>query len=75
VLELLAEKDLLKGKIIGIDATTLEANAAWRSIVRRDTGEGYQEFLVRLSKESRIATPTRERLAKLDRQRAGKGSK
>src|SRR6266853_1555546 len=46
VLELLAEKDLLKGKTIGIDATTLEANAALRSIVRRDTGEGYQEFLV-----------------------------
>src|SRR6266853_6769018 len=46
VLELLAEKDLLKGKTIGIDATTLDANAALRSIVRRDTGEGYQEFLV-----------------------------
>src|SRR5207245_8096429 len=45
-----------------------------RSIVRRDTGEGYQEFLVRLAKESGIATPTREQLAKLDRKRAGKGS-
>src|SRR6266849_4923419 len=43
VLELLAEKGLLKGKTIGIDATTLEANAAMRSIVRRDTGEGYEE--------------------------------
>src|SRR2546427_8938802 len=74
VLELLAEKNLLKGKTIGIDATTLEANAALRSIVRRDTGEGYQEFLVRLAKESGIATPTREQLAKLDRKRAGKGS-
>src|SRR2546423_7596398 len=74
VLELLAEKDLLKGKTIGIDATTLEANAALRSIVRRDTGEGYQEFLVGLAQESGIATPTREQLAKLDRKRAGKGS-
>jgi transposase len=74
VLELLAEKDLLKGKTIGIDATTLEANAALRSIVRRDTGEGYQEFLVRLAQESGIATPTREQLAKLDRKRARKGS-
>jgi transposase len=74
VLELLAEKDLLKGKTIGIDATTLEANAALRSIVRRDTGEGYQEFLTRLAQESGIATPTREQLAKLDRKRAGKGS-
>jgi transposase len=74
VLELLAEKDLLKGKTLGIDATTLEANAALRSIVRRDTGEGYQEFLTGLAKESGIATPTREQLAKLDRQRAHKGS-
>ena len=74
VLELLAEKDLLKGKTIGIDATTLEANAALRSIVRRDTGEGYPEFLTRLAQESGIATPTREQLAKLDRKRTGKGS-
>src|SRR5258708_7351314 len=74
VLELLAEKDLLKGKTIGIDGTTLEANAAMRSIVRRDTGEGYQEFLTRLAKDSGIATPTREQLAKLDRKRARKGS-
>jgi len=74
VLELLAEKDLLKGKTVGIDATTLEANAAMRSIVRRDTGEGYEEFLRRLAQESGIATPTREQLAKLDRKRAKKGS-
>src|SRR2546426_4027639 len=74
VLELLAEKDLLKGKTIGIDGTTLEANAAMRSLVRRDTGEGYQEFLTRLAKDSGIATPTREQLAKLDRKRARKGS-
>lgn len=52
VLELLAEKNLLKGKTIGIDGTTLEANAAMRSIVRRETGEGYQEFLTRLAKDS-----------------------
>ncbi len=74
VLELLAEKGLLKGKTIGIDATTLEANAALRSIVRRDTGEGYKEFLTRLAQESGIAMPTREQLAKLDRKRARKGS-
>jgi transposase len=74
VLGLLAERDLLKGKTIGIDATTLEANAALRSIVRRDTGEGYEEFLTRLAQESGIATPTREQLAKLDRKRARKGS-
>jgi len=74
VLELLAEKGLLKGKTVGIDATTLEANAAMRSIVRRDSGEGYEEFLRRLAEESGIATPTREELAKLDRKRAKKGS-
>ena len=74
VLELLAEKGLLKGETIGIDATTLEADAAMRSIVRRETGEGYEEFLRRLAEESGIATPTREQLAKLDRKRAKKGS-
>ena len=74
VLRVLAEKGLLQGKTLGIDATTLEANAALRSIVRRDTGEGYQEFLKRLAKESGIETPTREQLAKLDRKRPRKGS-
>lgn len=74
VLRVLAEQGLLKGKTIGIDATTLEANAALRSIVRRDTGEAYQDFLTRLAKESGIETPTREQLAKLDRKRPKKGS-
>src|SRR2546426_3486388 len=74
VLQLLAEKGLLRGKTVGIDATTLEANAALRSIVCRETGEDYQEFLRRLAQESGIATPTREQLAKLDRKRAHKGS-
>ena len=74
VLQVLAEKKLLKGNSIGVDATTLEVNAALRSIVRRDTGERYEEFLTRLAKESGIETPTREQLAKLDRRRAKKGS-
>jgi len=74
VLAVLAEKKLLKGTTIGVDATTLEANAALRSIVRRDTGESYEEFLTRLAKESGIETPTREQLAKLDRKRPKKGS-
>jgi transposase len=52
VLALLAEKKLLKGNTIGVDATTLEANAALGSIVRRDTGERYEEFLTRLAKQS-----------------------
>jgi len=74
VLGVLAEKGLLKGQTLGVDATTLEANAALRTIVRRDTGEGYQEFLKRLAQESGIPTPTREQLARLDRKRAHKGS-
>src|SRR6058998_1982849 len=60
---------LLKGRTIAIDATTLEANAAMRSIVRRDTGESYQEFLTRLAAASGIKTPTRAALARLDRRR------
>jgi transposase len=74
VLKLLAQEGLLKAKTIGIDATTLEANAAMRSIVRRDTGESYQEFLTRLAKESGIETPTREELVKLDKTRKNKAS-
>jgi len=69
VLKVLAKEDLLKGKTIGIDATTLEANAALRSIVHRDTGESYREFLEGLAKASGIETPTREDLAKFDKKR------
>jgi transposase len=65
---------LLKGKTVAIDATTLEANAAMRSIVRRDTEETYQEFLTRLAQASGIETPTREDLARLDRKRKKKTS-
>ena len=72
--ERLAQAGLLKGKTIAIDATTLEANAAMRSIVRRDTGETYQEFLKRLAKASGIRTPSRQALARLDRLRKKKGS-
>src|SRR5213076_2501353 len=73
VLKVLAEAGLLKGKQIGIDGTTLEANAAMRSIVRRDSGESYEEFLKGLAQESGIETPTREDLARLDRKRKKKG--
>lgn len=74
VLKVLAQQGLLKARTIGIDATTLEANAAMRSIVRRDSGESYQEFLTRLANESGIETPTREELAKLDKKRKNKAS-
>ncbi|MEN6537023.1 MAG: transposase [Bryobacteraceae bacterium] len=74
VLGVLAESGLLKGQTVGIDATTLEANAALRSIVRKDTAEGYPEFLTRLAQESGVATPTREDLARLDKTRKNKAS-
>ena len=66
ILQVLATADLIKGKTIGIDGTTLEANAALRSIVRRDSAETYQAFLTRLARASGIETPTRADLARLD---------
>lgn len=74
VLALVAEHGLLRGQTVGVDATTLEANAALKSIVRRDTGESYQEFLRQLAVASGIDTPTHADLAKLDRERPRKGS-
>ena len=70
----LADAGLVKGKTVGIDATTLEANAALRSIVRRDTGESYQDFLTKLAQASGVETPTRADLARIDRKRKKKGS-
>ena len=72
VLALIAEAGLVKGDRIGVDASTMEANAALRNIVRRDTGEGYRGMLERLAQESGIETPTAEDLARLDRKRKGK---
>jgi transposase len=72
VLRRLAEHGLIKGDRIGVDASTMEADAALRSIVRRDDGEGYRAMLERLAAESGIATPTAEDLIRLDRKRKGK---
>ena len=72
VLQRLAERGLVRGERIGVDASTVEANAALRAIVRRDSGEGYREMLKRLAVESGIATPTAEDLIRLDRKRKGK---
>lgn len=69
VLGVLAKAGLVKGKTVGIDATTLIANAAMKSIVRRDTGKSYEEFLTDLARNEGIEEPTREDLAKLDRKR------
>jgi transposase len=74
MLERLADAGLVKGKTAGIDAITLEANAALRSIVRRDSGESYQDFLTKLAQASGIEAPTRADLARIDRERKKKGS-
>ena len=74
VLKVLAQHGLLKGRTIGIDATKLEANAALRSIVRREDGTNYRDYLEQLAKASGIETPTREDLARIDKKRKRKGS-
>ena len=74
VLKILATEKLLQGQTLGVDATTLEANAAMRSIVRKDTGQPYEAFLQDLAKASGIETPTREDLARIDRSRKNKAS-
>src|SRR5438270_13626980 len=72
VLQRLAEHGLIKGERIGIDSSTMEANAALRTIVRREGGETYREMLRRMAAESGIETPTADDLIRLDRSRKGK---
>ena len=72
VLKLVAERGLVKGERIGVDGSTMEANAALRTIVRRDSGESYRAMLTRMAQESGIETPTAEDLARFDRKRKGK---
>ena len=72
VLRLLGEHGLLWGKTVGIDATTLEANAAMKSIVRKDTGQDWKEYLRGLARAEGMENPTDEQLRQLDRQRKGK---
>lgn len=72
VLGVIAEAGLVQGDRIGVDASTMEANAAMRTIVRKDTGEGYRQMLHRMAKESGMDMPTTEDLSRMDRQRKGK---
>jgi len=72
VLKLVAEHGLVKGERIGADGSTMEANAALRTIVRRDNGETYREMLTRMAQESGVETPTIDDLIQLDRKRKGK---
>jgi transposase len=74
VLRILAGEGLLQGRTIAIDATTLEANAAMKSIVRREDGQSYPDYLTDLARAEGIEHPTREQLARLDRKRKKKGS-
>lgn len=71
-LQLIAERGLVKGERIGVDASTMEGNAALRSIVRREDGKTYRETLVAMARESGIETPTADDLVRMDRQRKGK---
>lgn len=72
--QVLGEEGLIEGQTIAIDATTLEANAAMRSIRRRDDGRRYEEYLKDLAKAEGLENPTREQLARMDRKRKKKGS-
>jgi transposase len=76
VLKLAREKKLLDGKTVGVDSTTLEATAAMKSIVRRDTGEDWQEYVTGLMREAGAvgpdATPTVEEMKRFDKARKGK---
>src|SRR5271157_3439803 len=72
VLKLVAERGLVRGERIGVDGSTMEANAALRTIVRRDSGQSYRAMLTRMAQESGVATPTAEDLARFDRKRKGK---
>ena len=74
VLKILDKEGLISGRTISIDATTLEANAALKSIVRRDNGQSYNEYLKELARAAGIENATREQLARLDRKRKKKGS-
>lgn len=72
VLAQLAERGLVKGERIGVDASTMEANAALRTIVRRDSGETYRQMLRRMAEDSGVETPTTDDFIRIDRQRKGK---
>ncbi len=75
MLEIARQKQLLVGRQVGVDATTLEANAAMKSIVRRDSGEDWKEYLKRLAEEAGVEINNDEDLRRFDKQRTKKGKK
>jgi transposase len=72
VLKIAEDKKLLKGKTVAVDSTTLEANAAMKSIERKDTGEDWKAYLTRLANDAGIENPTDEELRRFDKKRTGK---
>src|SRR5712692_5462816 len=72
--KVLGEEGWIDGQTVAVDATMLEANAAMRSIRRRDDGRGYEEYLKDLAKAEGLEEPTREQAARLDRKRKKKMS-
>jgi transposase len=78
VLKIADERKLLSGKTVGVDSTTLEANAAMKSIVRRDTGEDWKQYVTRLMREEGVVsadeTPTDEAIRRFDKKRKKKVS-
>ena len=72
VLGLLQAKGLLRGQTLGIDATTLEANAAMKSIVRKDSGADWKEYLRTLAQAEGMENPSEEDLRRMDRARKNK---
>lgn len=72
VLHIAQEKKLLRGKTVAVDATTLEANAAMKAIVRKETGEDWKEYLRRLATEAGMENPSDEDLRRFDQKRSKK---
>ena len=72
IIKVLSKNNLIQGERLGIDSSTMEANAAMRSIVRKDTRQSYDEMLENMCKESGIATPSREEMVRMDKKRQGK---
>jgi len=72
VLRIAAEKKLLDGKTVGVDSTTLEANAAMKSIERKESGEDWMSYLKRLAEQSGIEDPTEEDARRFDKGRKDK---
>ncbi len=73
VLTIAKEKDLLSGRLLGVDSTMVEANAAMRTIVRRDSGEDWKAYVKRLAAAEGVEIKDDDDLRRFDRNRKDKG--